>query len=172
VEDVLPDLDVPMLSIKLDAGIQTPKWMSTNEEFTSHFSAISLTEKECNVSGSQVNKVPKVSCSSQTDAEERKNSGGLPFLDFCDKQFHAFTGVSKNMLQFFLCRIGNKLSDSPRSLSREMKLTLVLVKLKSNMTFISLAGLFNISEFNIKPIFVEALNLLYNVSKQLVIWYD
>ena len=106
------------------------------------------------------------------EEDKTEKNSGLPILRFNDKQFPAFTGVSKNVLQFFLYRIGASLQDSPRSLSREMKLTLVLAKLKLNVPFIILAGMFGVGQSMVKGMFLEEFDPLALAAKDLVIWYN
>jgi hypothetical protein len=99
------------------------------------------------------------------------DQAALPFLDFKDKQFIAFTGISKGLFQFLAYRIGERIQDS-RSQTRELKIVMVLVKMKSNMNLINLACTFDISESCVKQVFVDAMNNMYNAVKDLVIWFS
>lgn len=93
------------------------------------------------------------------------------FLELQDKEFVAFTGISRNVCQFLLYRIGSNVKDC-RGLSREMKLVMVLVRLKSNLSYINLKTMFKTSLSSVKKVFVATLNALLNATKEFVIWFD
>ena len=93
----------------------------------------------------------------------------LTILELRDNQFSGYTGVSKQMFNFFLYRIGENLKDS-LPISREYKLILVLVKLKLDVTFVVLASMFDIRQHGAKAWFDEAFWALHSATKDLVIW--
>ena len=83
----------------------------------------------------------------------------------------AFTGVHRKIFQFISLRVGASLKDS-RNLTRELKLVLLFVKLKSNMTFINLASLFDVSPKNIRGTFQEILDKTYEALRHLIFWFN
>ena len=92
---------------------------------------------------------------SETNTEPEsspRKSAVLPFNEFSDLQTIAFTGVSRSVYQFLLYRIGGRLTDS-RNISRELKLALVLVRLKMNLQIIPLAAMFNVDRHAVTGIF-------------------
>ena len=105
------------------------------------------------------------------DVSTNISSTCMPFLELQDKQFSAFTGVTKPIFRFFLHRVGSGLQDS-RSISREDKLLLVLVKLKCGSTFVNLASMFDISVSNVKKWFDQGFWALYSASEDLIVWLN
>ena len=93
----------------------------------------------------------------------------LPILELQDTQFSGHTGITKQVFNLFLYRIGSDLEDS-RSITREYKLILVLVKLKLDVTFQVLASMFNVSAKHAKNWFDTAFWALHSAIKDLVIW--
>lgn len=166
--------------IFLDYCTQTVKcpenWMFTWECVT-----VSDTEKNCQASippamsgatgGTTVATQTRKGQDSEPSASAVACQAALPFLDFRDRQFLAFTGVSKTLFQFLIYRVGGRLEDS-RSLTRELKIVMVLVKLKSNMTFVNLACMFDVSHYNVKKVFLHAMEALYEAVKNFVIWFN
>ena len=102
---------------------------------------------------------------------QRMRRPKLFLLDLKDDQFSSFTGVTRQQLQFFVLRIGQKLQDVP-TMSREMCVALVLVKMKTDMSYLNLSAMFGIDKSKVKPHFVKAFWPLYEVCKDLVIWYS
>jgi hypothetical protein len=171
---------IEMAPICLEYGTQTLK-CTENWPFKWECITVSQTDKHCQVSipPSMSGQTKATTVATQTrqmqdlepSASDVARQAALPFLDFRDKQFLAFTGVSKSLFQFLSHRVGGKLDDS-RSLTRELKIVLVLVKLKSNMTFVNLACMFEVSHFHVKDIFIQAMNSLYEAVKFFVIWFN
>ncbi len=58
-----------------------------------------------------------------------------------DQQFVAFCGIQKNLFNFLLELAGTKIKDSS-NIGQEGKLGLFLDKLKMNLTFSALSGMF------------------------------
>ena len=92
--------------------------------------------------------------------KKEKKSNALPILSFPDRQHIAFTGTRKDVFQFLLFRVGDKIADCPRSLKREEKLALVLVKLKMNVRFTNLAAMFDIDMERARDFFNKGLTSL------------
>jgi hypothetical protein len=154
-DDVRHDFDAAeydeMLPIYLDAGTQTRKSSKTvGTQSTRQFHVDSETNTDI------CQPVSQYAC--------------LPFLQFPDKQFISFTGVGKTLFQFLAYRIGTNLTDS-RNMSRELKIVLVLVKLKLSTNYVNLAGFFDIDRHFAKKVFVEALNALRECAQKFVIWF-
>ena len=63
------------------------------------------------------------------------------------------------------------LQDS-RSISREDKLLLVLVKLKCGVTFVNLASMFDIAQCNVKKWFDQAFWPLHLATKDFIVWLN
>ncbi len=95
----------------------------------------------------------------------------LPFENFTNRQFRAFTGVDKNFVEFLSYRVQSQLNKS-RNLSRELKLTLLLVKLKVNPTFAVLAAMFGVCEDTAIKYFYETLDIVAEESRKNIIWFD
>ena len=131
--------------VKLDYSTQTPK------------------AHEPRSRGCQTEKKITVNRATNTDRVKRK-SNALPILTFPDLQHFAFTGTHKPTFQFLLYRIGDKLIDDPRSLKREDKLALVLVKLKMNVRFVNLAAMFDINKNSVSmcSLFMTLLNTVFD----------
>ena len=91
---------------------------------------------------------------------------------------HNTAKLNKNIQQSFqypielIIRIGNSVRDSPRSIGRETKLTLVLVKLKLNVPFVTLAGMFGVGQSRVEGLFLEGFEPLAKVAKDLIVWYN
>ncbi len=76
----------------------------------------------------------------------------LPLFKFADRQFKAFCGTSKNVAQLLSLLIGSQIQDG-HALSRESKITLMLVKLKLNCSFTALSGFYGISDSLARKVF-------------------
>ena len=104
--------------------------------------------------------------------KKEKKSNALPILSFTDRQHVAFTGTHKTVFQFLLHRIGENIVDSPRSLKREEKLALVLVKLKMNVRFTNLAAMFDINMNLARSIFDQCLLALRWTVEGFIVWFE
>ncbi|XP_040572040.1 uncharacterized protein [Lepeophtheirus salmonis] len=93
----------------------------------------------------------------------------LPFFQFNDRQFSAFTGINKHIFQFILHRLSTSVKSS-KILSRENKILLTFVKIKSNASFITIAAQFDVSESFSRSVFSDTIQSLYECLKDLVIW--
>ena len=119
----------------------------------------------------QVNTVETRIQEGLAEVKERVPKPKLFLMDLKDDQFSSFSGVSRQQLQFFLLRIGGKLQDVP-SISREMCLALVFVKMKTDMSYLNLSAMFGVDKSRVKQHFVRAFWPLYEASKDLIIWYS
>ena len=132
----------------------------------------SQTPKSDKSKGTQYRLQFHVDSSTSTEQQEpEKMSSALPFHIFQDRQVVAFTGVNRNIHKFLLYRIGSSLKDS-KNITRELKLALVLTKLKMNIRFIALAAMFDVSQYSVKGLFTSTLHVLRNTVKDLIIWFS
>ena len=122
--------------------------------------------------GCQTERKITVNRATNTDKVKKKKSNVLPILSFPDKQHFAFTGTHKPVFQFLLYRIGDKILDDARSLKREEKLALVLVKLKMNVRWINLAAMFDIGHDKVRHVFNHCLKALKSTVEGFIIWFD
>jgi hypothetical protein len=144
-----------------------PEHFVEDWEFNWQFYVESSTEKSsfASIPG------PKKTKTMLTQTEAIVKSAGLPFFEMRDKQFIAYTCVNRTVIEFLLHRVGDSFCDS-RSLTRANKLVLVLVKLKSNVNFINLACIFDVSQYSVKAVFVQSLYALYEAVKRFVVWFN
>ena len=124
-----------MAPIQLHYGVQTLK-CDENWSFSWVCETISATEKACYASlpknETQTRSVQmqtrKIIVTEAREPEHSMSDAALPFLSFNNSQFIAFTGTSLTIFEFLSSHVGNRVTDS-RSLSRELKLVLVLIKM-------------------------------------------
>lgn len=187
MSDTLSDLDTDTDTasegvndpILLDYWTQTVKGEEDWNDLSFECVSISGTVKQCQAiipldkkTDTRETQVWMNMTNSATSTEqEKEESAALPFLSFKDKQFYAFTGLSKTQFQFFIYRIGGNISDSAQ-LSGELKVVLLFVKLKSNMNFVNLACMFDVSEYRVKGLFLEALEAVYEAVKRFIVWFN
>ena len=123
--------------------------------------------------GCQTERKITINRATNTDRmKEKKKSNALPITSFPDRQHFAFTGTHKPVFQFLLYRIGDKIADDPKSLKREDKLALVLVKLKMNVRFVNLAAMFDIGKDRVRKVFNQGLLALKSTVECFIIWFD
>ena len=101
-----------------------------------------------------------------TDTQDLIHNSVLEMNDEC---FKAYTGVKKQLFQFILFKLGESLTDSVK-LSRDKKLALFLMKLKLNLSFVVLAGKFDVKEESVSKWFYRVLDTLYDMVKPLIYW--
>ncbi len=111
---------------------------------------------------------------SQTIREKEDKESHLPFYAYDDKKFKAMCGVKKQFVSFVLGEMKVKklqFTDS-KLLSPESKLTLMFMKFRLNLPFTVLAAYHGMSEASAKRFFYESLDLMYEVAKTGVVWFD
>ena len=187
------EMFAPTKLVTLDQECQTPRWMEgpmdgksqyefegflarkTDTGFTFECHCITSNEK-CSAISTIKPKTTTKSVETQAKQATKEASTNVQFkhltiLELRDTQFSGYTGISKQVFKYFLFRIGSNLEDS-RPISREYKLTLVLVKLKLDVTFKVLASMFNIGTKNVKIWFDEAFWALHSATMDLVVWLN
>ncbi len=95
----------------------------------------------------------------------------LPFSDLNDRELTAFCGVNRAILQFLVLRTSESIKDSG-NLTRAMKITLLLMKLKLQVSFDVLGATFNVSSTTAKTVFRKALDAVYEVAKEGLVWIE
>ncbi len=88
-----------------------------------------------------------------------------------DSQILSFCGVSRHALDFLVFKVQDTLEDS-KSMSRKAKVFLLLARLKTATSFKVLGCYFDISESAASAFFREALNAVYEVAKENLVWLD
>ena len=86
-----------------------------------------------------------------------------------DFQFKALLGVENKVFQF-TCKLVEKDLKEPPKLSKRIKVAIVCMKLKLNISFQAIAALFAISRNTCRRWFNEALPLMSESSKKIVHW--
>ena len=167
----------PEIILRMDYGIQVdlPDVEKTNQ-FSFECDMISSTEKSTGVNSIsvksvKVQKVLKSVMSTQTNTEQNNDTAMVPLLQFNDRQFKSFCGVSKQFFQFLLFKTAPLLKDSPH-ISKETKVLLLLVKLKMNVTFTVLGSFFGISHQTASRLFYLLLEIVFKAVKDYVVWFD
>ncbi len=94
-----------------------------------------------------------------------------PIKNFNDKQVKAFTGVSPAFIEVLQQRLSTKLKDSYK-LKKCEKIQLVLVKIKLNISFVALSGMFNLSGGRAGELFSQTLAVMYDNLKDLLCWFS
>jgi len=88
-----------------------------------------------------------------------------------ERQYRSTTGISRTFLQMLSNRLAGKVTDGI-GLSRHNKIELVFVILKQNLTFVTVSGMFFISDNYASVTFKSVLKLLVDELKNLVYWID
>ncbi len=170
-------IPVGKLKILLEYGTQTKcerninlcfsSWPVRNS-FSFYMTVESPTEKSTQITSETAEKCCKKK-EKATQVYSAKNS--LPMYQFDDRQFRAFCGVGKQIAQFLSLLMGPSLTDG-RLMSRDLKITLLLTKLKLNCSFSALSGFYGISDSLARKIFFGTLDILFCSVKNFIIWFD
>ena len=86
-----------------------------------------------------------------------------------DRQWVAATGISREFFRVLLGLLDGKVKDN-RSSSKEDKLLIVLVRLKTNITFSFMSTMFAIDCRTIADIFYQTLESLFHLARELLFW--
>ena len=86
-----------------------------------------------------------------------------------DVEFAAWTGISKGFFMVLLDLLGTEIRDS-RYISREDRLLLCLIRIKTDLCFTAMASLFSLSRQSVSDVFHEVLAKLHAISAQLIFW--
>ncbi len=105
----------------------------------------------------------------QTD-RKRSRMEGLQMESFKESQLVAFTGISSKFLALMEKRFSQKITNSYK-LSSSEKIQLVFVKLKLNVSFTALSGMFNMSVSRTVTVFSQTLTTIYQDFKDLLCWF-
>ncbi len=104
--------------------------------------------------------------------EENLSTGiGLDFDNMAEQQFVSFTGITKNLFNFILDLAEEEIKKS-RTVTRESRLALFLVKLKLNPSFSALGGMFKMRAETAALHFADVLGAMVKVARTGVIWYS
>ena len=87
-----------------------------------------------------------------------------------DKQFISWFGIPKGIFYVLLDLIKENMTRRTYKLTPEDRLAIVLVKLKSGLSFLAMTSMFHVDELTISRNFYSCLELLYEESKDLIIW--
>ncbi len=110
----------------------------------------------------------------QTPRQEENKESKFPFYAYDDKKYKAMCGVKREFVSFVLGEIsvlGKGFKES-KLLSPQSKMTLLFMKFRLNLPFTVLAAYHDISETSAKRFFYEALDLMYSVAQNGLIWFD
>ncbi len=139
------------------------------EEAISKTAAIQTCKVATKNKGNQTR--PKVKSRKQQTDKKLSRMQGLRLESATERQIISFTGVSSKFLQLLNLRLEGKVKDSYK-LTKMEKIQLVFVKLKLNISFTVLGGMFNISTSHSIGIFSHTLTLIYENLKVLLCWFN
>ncbi len=111
--------------------------------------------------------LPKKKKTSGSQTPTPPNS--LNFENMEERQIKAFCGVDHRVIKLLVLRAS--LSET-RKLTAVKKIILLLIRLKLQVSFPVLAAFFDVSETTAKNAFKEALNEVFAVAKENLIWFD
>lgn len=131
------------LQIALGYGTQTPRcWQekegSKKRKLSKEYKVKSMRNKI-----TQTNNV-KVESKTTMTQESVLRKEVLMLSSYSERQYRAFCGVPRNMLQLLIAKCDSQLNTS-RSLSNCDQINVVLIKLKLNLSYDVLGGMFNVT---------------------------
>ena len=177
VKQLTAKVSQPDIVLRMDYGVQVDMPVVENtDQFSFECDMMSSTEKSTSVTSITPKNVKvqteiKTVMSTHTNTEIVNESAMIPLLQFNDRQFKSFCGVSKQFYQFLFFKIAPHLKESS-IISKETKILLLLVKFKMNVTFTVLGSFFGISHQTASRLFYLLLDIVFQAVKDYVVWFD